>query len=173
MSNPIPERLINYRAYKDGNHLVGTADVELPSLEAMTDTVVGAGIAGELDSPTLGHFGSLGLTINWRTISKEAIGLAAQEYHALDFWGSQQLLNAASGKLETQAVRVSVRAMPKNTSLGTLAVSASTDTNNEFECSYVRIDVGGTKVLELDKLNFKFEVMGKDMMAGVRGDIGM
>ncbi|UTW68684.1 phage major tail tube protein [Anaerobacillus sp. HL2] len=40
-------------------------DVQLPSLEAMTETVKGAGIAGEVDSPVIGHFGSLGITLNY------------------------------------------------------------------------------------------------------------
>ena len=56
MVNQVPEKLINFRVYLDGNNLIGVADVELPSIEAMTETVKGAGIAGEIDSPTLGHF---------------------------------------------------------------------------------------------------------------------
>ena len=46
-NNQIPERLINFNIYKDGiRGVLGVADVELPSLEAMTDTLTGAGIAG-------------------------------------------------------------------------------------------------------------------------------
>lgn len=58
-NNVVPEKLINFRAYNDGNDLLGVTDVQLPSLDAMTETVKGAGIAGEVDSPVLGHFGSM------------------------------------------------------------------------------------------------------------------
>lgn len=53
MSNPVPERLINFRVYVNGNNQAGVATVDLPDLEFMTDTVSGAGIAGEVDSPIL------------------------------------------------------------------------------------------------------------------------
>ena len=46
--NKVPERLINFRVYNDGNDLLGVANVDLPSIEAMSDTVSGAGIAAGL-----------------------------------------------------------------------------------------------------------------------------
>ena len=55
-SNKIPERLIGFRVYNDNNDLLGIATVTLPMIEAMTDTVSGAGIAGEVESPVLGHY---------------------------------------------------------------------------------------------------------------------
>lgn len=69
--NKVPERLINFRVYNDGNDLLGVANVDLPSIEAMSDTVSGAGIAGEVESPILGHFGSMTATFTWRTITPE------------------------------------------------------------------------------------------------------
>ena len=52
----VPEKLINFRVYEDGDDLVGVADVTLPTLDAMTETVKGAGIAGEVESPVMGHY---------------------------------------------------------------------------------------------------------------------
>ena len=49
--NKVPERLVNFRVYNEGNDLLGVATVDLPSIEAMSDTVSGAGIAGEVESP--------------------------------------------------------------------------------------------------------------------------
>lgn len=57
----VPEKLINFKVYKDKTDFIGLADVTLPTLESMTETVSGAGIAGEVDSPTLGHYGSMEL----------------------------------------------------------------------------------------------------------------
>lgn len=37
-NNVVPEKLINFRAYNDGNDLLGVTDVQLPSLDAMTET---------------------------------------------------------------------------------------------------------------------------------------
>lgn len=171
--NPIPERTINYRVYDDANAVIGIATVDLPDIEAMTDTVSGAGIAGEVDSPTLGHFGSMTLTINWRTITGDATKLNAQRVHALEFRSSQQINDAARGELKTQSVRIVTRCTPKNLSLGSLEVSAATDSSSEFEVSYIKIFIDGRETLEIDKYNFVFRVNGEDFLRPVRRDLGI
>ena len=55
----VPEKLINFRVYENGNDLIGIADVTLPKVDYMTETVKGAGIAGEIDSPVKGHYSSM------------------------------------------------------------------------------------------------------------------
>ena len=44
----VPEMLRNFRVYEESYDMIGTADVELPTLEALTETIKGAGIAGEI-----------------------------------------------------------------------------------------------------------------------------
>ena len=95
----VPEKLINFKVYQDGNDLVGIADVQLQSLDAMTETVKGAGIAGEFDSPVLGHFGSMETVLNWRTLEKRNIMLAMQTGVNLDLRGAQQIYDSARKKL--------------------------------------------------------------------------
>ena len=65
--NKIPEKTIAFNVYRDGTVLMGVATVELPQLQAMTETISGAGIAGEIDSPTLGHFQSMTAKLSFRT----------------------------------------------------------------------------------------------------------
>lgn len=64
----VPEKLINFRVYNESEDLLGLADVTLPSFESMTETIKGAGLAGEIDSPVLGHYGSMEVEFNWRTL---------------------------------------------------------------------------------------------------------
>ena len=109
----VPEKLINFRVYENGNDLVGVADVELPSLETMTETVKGAGVAGEVDSPVMGHFGSMELTLNWRTLEKTNIKLAVFGGVALDLRGSQQVYDSNSATLKTIGTKVVIRGIPK------------------------------------------------------------
>jgi hypothetical protein len=40
------------------------ADIQLPSIEKLTDTLKGAGILGEIDWPSYGQIGPMALTIN-------------------------------------------------------------------------------------------------------------
>lgn len=172
-ANNVPERLINFRVWNENNDLLGIANVELPSFEAMTDTVSGAGIAGEVDSPVLGHFGSMSTVFTWRTIEKAALDLAKQQAHQVEVRGSQQVHNATAGKYETVGVRAVMRIVPKNISLGSFEPAATTDTETEFEVLYIKLFVGGKEVVELDKYNFKAVFGGDDALASVRADLGL
>jgi len=169
----ISEKLINYTVYKDGSLFLGTADVELPSIEAMTETVKGAGIGGEIESSTLGHYGSMTCTLNWRTVTPEVIRLHAPISHSLDFRGSMQVYNPATGETRGQGVKVTVKAMPKSGSIGKMDPGTTMDTSNEMEVTYIKIVIDGRTLLEIDKYNFKCVIDGRDYLAEVREQLGM
>jgi P2 family phage contractile tail tube protein len=171
--NNIPERLIGFRVYDDANDLLGIATVDLPELEAMSDTVSGAGIAGEVESPVLGHYGSMTTTFTWRTIEKAAIKLSQPKAHAVEVRGSQQVYDAANGSYNTVAVRCSMRITPKTTGLGTFETGATTDTEQEFEVLYMKLYVAGKAVAEIDKFNYIAKFGDEDSLKSVRSDLGL
>ncbi|MEK4713474.1 phage major tail tube protein [Sporosarcina sp. FSL K6-5500] len=173
MTNKIPEKLTNYSAFLNGTDFLGTVDLELPSLEALTDTVKGAGIAGEIDSPVIGHYGSMTTKLNWRTLNGSSVTLAAQKTHALDFRGSQQIYNAGNGAYEHQGVKVTLRAIPKTLESGKFEVGATTGTANELEVVYYKLEIDGKKLIEIDKFNFISFVDGLDALEEVRKNLGL
>ena len=68
----IPEKIINYRCFIDGEMSpTALVDVDLPDIQFMSETISGAGIAGEIDSPTLGHFSAFEIGMNFRTLIKD------------------------------------------------------------------------------------------------------
>jgi P2 family phage contractile tail tube protein len=171
--NQVPEKLISYRVYRDGVDLVGTADVQLPELEAMTETIKGAGIAGEVDSPVLGHYGSMTLVLNWRTLVAPIAWLSRQEVHALDLRGVSQVMDAASGTYQKVPIKVAVRGTPKKTTLGKLDVGAPTESSNEIEVFYIKVSLDGADVIEIDKYNYIAKIDGVDVLAEVRKALGL
>ncbi|MFJ1230860.1 phage major tail tube protein [Yersinia proxima] len=172
MPNQIPERLINFRGYREGKYVIGIADVTLPSIEAITETLSGSGIAGELETPVLGHFKSMTVSIKWRTITKESIVLGSQESHQVTFRGAMQLYDAGTGKYKTSAVVVEMKIIPKKISLGNLQPAKPTEGENEFEVIYIKLSIDGDEVLEIDKLNFICAINGSDILQTVREDLG-
>ena len=172
-ANNIPERLTGFRVYNGKNDLLGISDIELPALESMTETVTGAGIAGEIDSPTLGHYGSMTATFNWRTITDKMLELAAQKSHALDARGSIQVYDSANGEYKTIAVRLSMKGTPKNTEFGSFETGATMDASQEFEVSYLKLFFDGKEKVEIDKYNYIAKFNGNDLLASVRKDLGL
>ena len=69
----IPSKINNYNVYNVAERLIGVGDeVPLPDFEALADTISGAGILGELDDPTVGHFSNMEMEIPFRVIDQEA-----------------------------------------------------------------------------------------------------
>lgn len=139
----IPERLTNFNAYNDGKKLIGTVDVELPEIAFMTDTISGAGLAGEIDSPVLGMVQSMTSTLTWRTVNKAAGVLTAPRVHAIDLRGSQEVFDQAAGVKVAQPVRLAMRVQPKRNGLGSFEVGTSTGSESEFEVTYLKVTVDG------------------------------
>lgn len=169
----IPETLINYRVYSDDGDMLGTADVELPSLEALTTDVQGAGVAGKIEMPLLGHYDSMTLGLTWRALTENATKLAAPKAHQLDLRGSVQVFEPASGQHKTQAVKVVAKSIPKSTELGKLEAGEQMETKTEFEVTYLKLSIGGKEKIEVDKLNFICKIDGTDYLDQVRADLGL
>lgn len=170
--NQIPEKLINFRVYEGGTNFAGIVDAELPELESMTETVKGAGIAGEYDSPVIGHYQSMTLSLSWRTPTPKLLQLAAPKVHQLDLRGAIQVNDAANGQYKSVPLRVTVNCIPKSTKPGKLEVGSPTDSSNEFEVTYIKIWYDGTEYIEIDKLNFICKINGVDYLAAVRQALG-
>lgn len=170
-SNPIPEKLINFRVYLEGDPVNGVADVELPKLKSMTTTVEGAGIFGQVESPVLGHLEAISVTVNFRMMGDGASKLMAPKAHLLDFRGSQQISDA--GSYSTKPMRLTMKGTPTEVDLGKLKVGESTESSIQFSVSYLKLYVDGVEWIEVDQFNGVYRVDGVDYSASVRADLGI
>jgi P2 family phage contractile tail tube protein len=169
----IPEVLSNFRVYAEAADMLGIADVELPTLEAMTADVMGAGVAGKIETPIVGHYDSMQVGLTWRTVTQNVYTLAAPIAHQLDLRGSIQVYDPASGEHDNVPCKVVVKSMPKSTELGKLEVGEQMDTKTEFEIFYIKITHGEDEVLEIDKLNFICKIGDTDYLEKVRTNLGL
>ncbi len=169
----LPEKLINFRVYDSGTDLLGVADVQLPDLEWMTETISGAGVAGEVESPVLGHFKPLSLKLKWRAMSGNCVALGKSQTHHLDCRGSVQRMDPASGEFKTYPVKCVVKAIPKKVGLGKMEMGKTQDNEVDLACSYLKLWVDGKEVVEIDKYNYIAMIDGVDQLASVRSDLGL
>ena len=160
----IPEKLVGFECYDEGDRKVGIADVVLPNLAYMTETVQGAGIAGEFETPTVGLFQSITTTINWRVLTDENVTYIAPRVYHFTFMGSKQFLNHSVGEMEKQMLKVVLRVLPKSINMGNLQQGAQMGTSGEFEVLYIKITLNDRELVELDKIAYKFIVDGHDYL---------
>ena len=173
MANIVPEGMINFRVYRDAVTMLGTAEGTLPNLEAMTHEVRGAGLAGVIDKPILGHYNSITLSLTWRSVTSDISILNRPMAHDLDLYHSLQRWDGGLGQYVDVQLHIFCKAIPKNLTLGNLVVADAMGTQMEFEIPYLKLWLGGTERIELDKFNYICKVDGVDYLAGVRADLGM
>jgi P2 family phage contractile tail tube protein len=148
------------------------ATVDLPSFEAMTETIAGAGIAGEYASPVLGHFASQMVKLAFRTTTKAQLDMLAPVYQRFDVRGSVQIQDPGLGLIGTHSIALDCRGQVKNLTLGKMEPGKVMGSELDLEIARITVDIAGVRVVELDKFNMVFAVNGVDFLANVRRDLG-
>jgi len=166
------QSVINFAVYEDSTEFVGLAKVTLPDLTALTQSISGAGIAGNVESVLLGHFEAMTLGLSFRNTTKQVIRLAEPRRHNIDLRIAQQDENTVKGAIETRSVKHVFAVIPKSTKGGTVAPASPTDGSGEYAVRYWANYIDGKKVLEIDPLNFICFINGVDYLAPVRKALG-
>lgn len=168
----INESVINFQVYEDATEFYGMSEATLPEISHIVNDVQGAGISGTYESVILGHLEALTLTLNFRTPTRDTFKLAEPREHHIDLRVAQQDKNTVTGRTEVRALKHVFICKPKKTSLGGVQPANPADANGEYAVTYWSTFIDGVKTLEIDILNFIFEVNGTDYLAPVRAALG-
>lgn len=171
--NDVIQQTINYEVYTDGDRYLGTASVDLPEVTYMTNEIKGAGIAGQIDMPTLSHIENLEMTLHWRNIFEFPAHLMNQNSFMLSLRGAVQNYDAATGVQNVLPVRIDVRCLSLTTTFGKFEPGEQSDTETKFNIDYIKITIDDVKRFEHDKFNFVHEVEGTDYLRDVRYALGL
>ena len=173
MPNIIPEKSINFKVYLNGVDLLGVAEGTIPALEAMTSEVRGAGVAGVVESPVLGHFNSTNFSLTWRTPTNDFMKLFDHVTNDIELFSALQQYDAGLGVYKVVPLQVSIRAITKTSTPGNLTVGDNMDTQTEFEVVRMKIYLDGKERVVMDKYNYIYKVDGVDRLSEVRTALGM
>lgn len=166
------QNIINFAVYEDGSEYVGVAKASLPDLTALTQSISGAGIAGNVEAVVLGHFDAMTLTLNFRTMTKESVQLSEPRRHNIDLRVAQQNENTTKGVIEVGKVKHILVVVPKTDKGGTVAPASQSDGSGEYAVHYWATYIDGKKVREIDPINFICSINGTDYLADVRSALG-
>lgn len=171
MSAPykIPEKINAFNVYKDGKKLIGVSDeVKLPDFESLTETISGAGILGEIDSPTIGLFGGMEMEIPFRQLTESLSDLVNPlKGISITLRGSSQVMDS-NGNVSFEGIRVLVRGRCKSLIGGKFKQGSGTGSSVKIELTYCKIEINKKNIVELDKLNCKYKVGETDILQKVR-----
>ena len=165
----IPSKINNYNVYNVAERLIGMGDeVTLPDFEALADTISGAGILGEVDDPTVGHFSNMEMEIPFRLVDHEATGHDGHDQGgAADPPGGP----ADADRGGQHGISVHARGgarQERHPVHGERKSGSSMGSGVTLNLTYILIEVDGESLIELDKLNPTFKVRGVDILQKVR-----
>ncbi len=163
----IPDKTNNYNVYigtaAAANRLIGVTDeTTLINLQSMSETISLAGMAGEIDSPTVGQYQSMEITINFTNIAKSSLEVAAQDNVPLIFRSAQEFINPVDSTKSKTNRTITVRGMTKSINFGVLKKSGYGKPSITKEVVYYKDEIDGEVVTEIDKLNGKAIIGGVD-----------
>lgn len=170
----IPEVLNHYNVYNDkAKKLIGiSGEIELGELEALTDTLEGAGVLGEIEDAVTGQFASIKIKIPFSVLYEDMFSIIdTTNPPQLTLRASMQCMDPTTGATDYYPVKIVVRGKATNTNLGKATKGKKMEPEVELEVMYIKIQINNKTTLELDKLNFKFVLNGKDMLAKIRSQV--
>lgn len=171
MGYQIPTVLNNMNTYANGTKFVGVgSEITLPNFESMTETIDGAGIAGEVEEVVEGSFGSLETEVTFNNISQQYFDMLAAS-GLVTYRVSMQMLNTATQLNDFVSIAINISGKVKSFDLGSLKKGGKGEPKIVREITYIRILIDGKNVLELDKYNMIYKINGVDKLAKIRSQI--
>lgn len=168
----VDQSTINFACYEDAKDFLGLASVTLPDIDFIVQTISGAGIAGNVEAPIIGHMNAMTAQLKFRTFSAESIKLQEPREHNIDLRAAQQVFDPISGTYQAQAIKHVLVMVPKTLSNGNIAPAAATDGSGSYAVRRWVCYIDDKKVLEADPYNYICELNGVDYLSDVRKALG-
>lgn len=163
MASIIPEVLNHFNIYNGANALVGVSgEVELPELEAITDTVEGTGVLGEIEDPVTGQFSSATIKIPFAVLYSDMFSIVnTTEPPLLTLRGSMQCTDPKTGATGYYPIRVVVRGKAKTTTLGKVAKGKKMESEVELEILYIKVEINNAVVFGARQTELRIRIKRK------------
>lgn len=167
----LPRKLKNLVLFNDGNNYLGqVATVTLPKLTRKMEDWRGGGMDGAVKI----DMGQEALQLAWT--AGGILPTAVRQFGATDASGVPLRFAGAYQADDTgtvDAVEVAVRGRHSEIEMGDAKVGEATEHKFTTELSYYKLTVNGRVEVEIDLLNFVFNVNGVDRLADQRSALGI
>lgn len=167
----LPSKLKNFVMFSDGyNHVGKIPEITLPKLSRKMEEIRNGGMDGGVEVDLGGELITLEYTAGG--IVRELIrqfGATSANAYLTRFAGAYQRDDDAS----VDAVEVYVRGRPKEIDMGGAKGGDDTAHKYSISCAYYKLVINGFVEIEIDRLNFIFNVGGVDRLAEQRRAMGL
>ena len=169
----IPETMNQFRIYRDGSELLGVArELDLPTLEIITDTVEGAGFWGTHSVPATGHVDDTEWELKFMSYHAHMtqFGDTTQEIN-LQIRAAEQMQNYKTLKIDYVSWVMFTRGRMIKFAIGKLEPAKKTDSSVTLNLDMVKILFGGEVSIHIDKVLGVYIVDGEDLIAPIKAQL--
>lgn len=167
------QKIYHSTLYVDGDvDMLGKfAEVKVPDLTATVNEHRGGGMFAPVE--LVSGLEKLVLSVKWNTYFPEAVKFGANPFKArrLQIRGNHETHNA-DGLAAQVPVVITVQGSWKKAGGFTFKPGEHGDTDDEVACTYLRVEVDGVELYEIDVLNNIYKVGGDDLLATMRQNLG-
>jgi P2 family phage contractile tail tube protein len=168
----IPLIPAQFAVYPDGKtEILGIGDLVIPQFAAMAETLTGAGFMGELEHPVRGAFTAMEFVMNFRILYGDPLTFGVTEVHHFDCRVALETTDRQTFDRGVANERWSIRGPIKSINPGTRAPSGNAGASIAVAAYRIEHYMEGRQVLEVDVLNQKYIVNGKDLYAAIKAAI--
>ena len=167
----LPSKLKNFNVFNDGVNYAGkVTEITLPKLSRKMEEIRSGGMDGGVEVDLGGELITLEYTAGG--IVREAIrqfGATSATAYMTRFAGAYQRDDTG----DVDAVEVVVRGRPKEIDMGNAKPGDDTAHKFTISCAYYKLTINGVVEIEIDRLNFLFNVGVVDRLAQQRRALGL
>jgi uncharacterized protein len=165
-------KLTNANIYVNGNSLLGRAsEIEVPNVEFIMAEHQALGMVGKTEF--FSGIEVLECTVKWNSFYADVYRRTSNPLQALNMQVRGNLQSFGSSGLQQEvAAVVSMTATPKNIPGGNFKQHENVELETLFTVTYMKIEIGGETLTEIDFLANIFKVNGVDLLATYRTNIG-
>jgi P2 family phage contractile tail tube protein len=165
---------VAYRVYHQGKDWLGIATLEMPQIQYITETLNGAGLAGEIESPVIGLTQSMSCKMTFTSATPDVFDALDWTVQPLfECYSALQTVDETTGIRSSIPYRINMLCRPKTMPLGSLEQGKKHGNECELELTRLEVLLDGAEKLLIDKLQFIHRVNGKDLLSTVRSQMGM
>lgn len=166
------EAYIGFEVYENSRDLIGVAKAKLPDIKFLTQTLTGAGVAGNIESVLKGMTDSMSLGLEFISATDSAVNLCSPVKHTLDMRVAEQRWDTVAARSEVAGVKYVLVVIPKSFTPGQVAPASPADASGEYAVYYYAAYKAGKQLWEIDPYNYICKINGVDYMKEVRAALG-
>lgn len=166
-------RLTNANVYADGGSLLGQAmEIDLPTVTYKQADHAALGMIGSIE--TFAGIDKMEATIRWTAPYPDAIKKFANPFQsiALQVRGNLETYTSA-GRTDQQPYIVYMTVMSKGQPAGNMKQHENVEMENTLNVLYLKIEINGESVLEVDPLAQIYKVDGQDLLQAYKTNLGL